>query len=116
MTDVEDTYQPKHLKQYDDSWGHCCFSGCTPMGCPGRCCVQEMGHRPNCPMNPFRQFDQEDHDYYVSQGSRKHLAKPVATFRYGGALPPLLRGRCGCGDVQRYPNGCGPSGCQNRPA
>jgi predicted metal-dependent hydrolase len=24
--------------------------------------------------------------------------------------------RCGCGDIARYPNGCGPSGCMNRPA
>lgn len=26
------------------------------------------------------------------------------------------RRRCGCGDVAHYPNGCGPSGCINRPA
>lgn len=103
-------YQPKHMKQYESTMSHCCFSGCTPMGCPGGCCVQEMGHRADCPLNPFREMDQAEHDWYVSSGRREHLAPPPAK--------PLC---CvSCGDVigsNIYGNGsCGPSGCLNRPA
>lgn len=114
-------YQPKHLKQYEYYGGHCCFAGCTPMGCPGGCCVNDFGHHPHCPAGPWRQFDEQEHDIYVAHGRRKHLAAPESPLE--GSLPALWPSawlgtarRCGCGDVARYPNGCGPSGCQNGPA
>lgn len=105
-------YIPLHMVDYGSGRsGHCCFAGCTPMGCPGRCCVQEMGHRADCPSNPFREFDEYEHECYVNAGMRKHLA----------TTPPSTPRRCvSCGDYIGYNFGydngsCGPSGCLNRP-
>lgn len=108
----EEPYAPKHMKRYDrDGMSHCCFAGCTPMGCPGRCCIQGFGHRADCPENPGRLLDDAHHDIYVQNGGRKHLAK----------IPYLYttpRYRCpSCGAPMSSPAfGCGPSGCINRPA
>lgn len=68
-------YNPKHMVDYGSGRnGHCCFAGCTPMGCPAGCCVYEgFGHRANCPLNPMRQMDEQEHDFYVNAGLRKHL-------------------------------------------
>ncbi len=69
-------YQPKHLKKYDSDYsGHCCFAGCTPMGCPGNCCVNMGWHRASCPLNSMRQFDEADHEIYIHNGLPKHFAK-----------------------------------------
>lgn len=87
----EEPYAPKHMKRYDrDGMSHCCFAGCTPMGCPGRCCVNEFGHRPDCPINPSRELDNAYHDAYVAAGMRKHLVRPcshVATHRSSADEP-----------------------------
>jgi hypothetical protein len=89
----EETYQPKHMKVYHSYTSHCCFAGCTPMGCPGRCCVNEFGHRLDCPTNPIHALDDAEHDVYVDNGLRKHLAKPEDPYYVPsldwGALPPL---------------------------
>lgn len=112
--DTEETCQPKHLKQYNNSWSHCCFAGCTPMGCPGGCCIMEMGHRADCPADPFRQAAEELHDLYVNNGMRKHLFDPHTVIPV--PRPARQTKWCDCDDVARYGNRCGPSGCQNRPA
>lgn len=68
----EEGYVPKHMKQYDDAFDHCCFAGCQRMDEYG-CCANMGWHKAGCPLNPFREYDEQDHAFYVSQGLRKHL-------------------------------------------
>lgn len=70
------TYEPKHMKSYEDDWDHCCFGGCSPMDEYG-CCANMGWHRAGCPLNPLRAYDDTEHDIYVADGLRKHLAKPL---------------------------------------
>jgi hypothetical protein len=71
MTDTD--YIPKHMKQYDDHFDHCCFAGCTPMNCPGRCCANMGWHTRRCSLNPSNEFDQAMHDMYVNMRMPKHF-------------------------------------------
>lgn len=90
-------YQPKHLRQNDDRTGHCCFSGCIPMGCDGGCCANMGGHKASCSASPYRQYEDTMDTLYIQQGLPQHLMR---------ITPPLNqrhRRRCGCGDVARYP-------------
>lgn len=70
-TDPE--YQPKHLKPFDDSLDHCCFAGCRPMACPGRCCANMGWHRASCPQHPSREYDEAMAGIYIDRGLPKHL-------------------------------------------
>lgn len=115
---VPDQPTPKHLKRYGSGMNHCCFAGCTPMGCPGGCCVQEFGHRAECPLNPTRQWDEADHEIYIANNGRKHLFTKGSSAIYHWN-PRLQRPRyfCpSCRDEVSYPGNCGPSGCINVPA
>lgn len=65
---------PEHLRDFRSSgMSHCCFSGCTPMGCEGGCCLNMGYHEAHCPLNPSRQFDEAEHDAYVGAGYRRHV-------------------------------------------
>lgn len=85
-----ETYAPKHMEQPDDHFDHCCFAGCTPMGCPGRCCANMGWHARRCELSTSRQMDDAQHDIYVAKGLRKHLAP------YPIAAPKHACPRCGC--------------------
>lgn len=78
MTSTDTPHQPKHLKQYENITGHCCFSGCTPMGCSGGCCARMMMHNNRCYLSPTRIHDEIEHEIYVANGLRKHLARPCS--------------------------------------
>lgn len=73
----EGVYIPQHMVDYGRGrGGHCCFAGCTPMGCPAGCCVFEgFGHRANCPLNPQRQMDEREHDAYIQAGMAQHFRR-----------------------------------------
>lgn len=109
----EDTYRPKHMKNYRrDGMSHCCFAGCRPGPCG--CCRSMPFHEADCDSHPSREMDEAMHDIYVNMGGPKHYApKPPEP-----PTPPKRRQTryCDCGDVARYGNRCGESGCQNRPA
>lgn len=83
-------YVPKHMKIYDDGFDHCCFAGCRRMDEYG-CCANMGWHKSGCPLNPFREYDEQDHAFYVSQGLRKHLAPEPIVHNVHSACP-----RCGC--------------------
>jgi hypothetical protein len=66
-------YIPTHERYVDSYTGHCCFAGCTPRGCPAGCCVAEMGHRGDCPLNPGTQLREAHAHLYIEGGHCKHL-------------------------------------------
>ena len=95
-------YIPKHAVTLSDSMDHCCFSGCKPMDCPGRCCASMGWHKLACPHSAYQQLMDARAESYIAQGKAKHREEPRCS---------SCRERIGWYSEN---GSCGPNGCLNR--